>query len=101
MTQTQSSAKPLSSPLTILLLRGIARFDLLAKNKGLADWLSYFHNIRPALNAAFPDCVVHEPIVNWAGGVEERSAALKNFIDSTLPPDQPFHIIAHSMGGLD
>jgi triacylglycerol lipase len=91
----------------IILAHGFARFDVLTNrlfeidNKDGDDSLHYFKNIRTHLQAH--GFTVYHTNVPWAGGVKERSRALKEQVETILaaPGVERVHIIAHSMGGLD
>jgi triacylglycerol lipase len=66
----------------------------------VGDWTlaSYFGEIPKILEAAGNR--VFQPQLSLTGGVAERAAQLKNFLDLHVP-EEPVHLIAHSMGGLD
>lgn len=66
--------------------------------------IEYFNGVREHLEQ-WP-AQVFVPEVSATEGIEARSeqlreAVLKAFADGTLNPDEPAHLIAHSMGGLD
>jgi triacylglycerol lipase len=67
---------------------------------GLGRWTltEYFHGIDRYLRAAGNRVFV--PRLSATGGIAERAAQLKAFLDQ-YSPCEPVHILAHSMGGLD
>jgi triacylglycerol lipase len=79
-----------------VLVHGLFGFDKLQ----LAQWTlaSYFPGISELLRAAGNTVLV--PRLSPTGGVADRAAQLKNFLDREMPRE-PVHIFAHSMGGLD
>ena len=80
----------------IVLVPGLWGFDrIVACGKTLAD---YFHGIPERLEAVGNRVLVAR--VSPTEGVARRAADLKRFIESELPSG-PFHLIGHSMGGLD
>src|SRR4051812_35608663 len=80
----------------IVLVHGLFGFDQFR----LGSWLrvEYFHNIPGALRQAGNRVFVAR--VSPTGGVPRRAEQLRDFLLQTSP-DEPVHIIAHSMGGLD
>ena len=60
--------------------------------------IEYFRGITGHLRAAGNRVFV--PCLSPTRGILERAEQLKEFVDRELP-DQQFHLIAHSMGGLD
>jgi len=80
----------------IVLVHGLLGFDRLR----VLGWpiATYFNGIPEVLTAA-GNCVVI-PVLSPTGSVAARAAELKAFLDATVP-DEPVHLIAHSMGGLD
>jgi triacylglycerol lipase len=116
----------LSMTYPIVLAHGIARFDVLGdlltrELQGLAgtaeidrflgglrglgipaqpDSLTYFKGIASYLSAHGFE--VHTTRVSFAAGVEQRSCDLRDAINGIPSLGKgKFHIIAHSMGGLD
>lgn len=80
----------------VVLVHGLCGFDrLYAFRRPIKD---YFPGIRPALEAAGNRVLAAR--VSPTAGVAQRAAELKRFIDRELPCE-PFHVIGHSMGGLD
>jgi len=43
----------------------------------------------------------YRPLVHPTASIEERAEQLRDFIEREIGPQEPYHIIAHSMGGLD
>ena len=96
--------------LPILLVHGIARFDILIEKErerlglpdGAFDELNYFKGIKTHLEANGIGPVYHTN-QNFSGPVRLRAAQLKDKVDEVLmkTEDQKVHLIAHSMGGLD
>jgi triacylglycerol lipase len=80
----------------IVLVHGLFGFDRLR----LAGWTvaSYFPRIPEYLTAAGNRVLV--PKLAPMSGIAERAAQLKAFLDRESP-DEPVHLIGHSMGGLD
>jgi triacylglycerol lipase len=80
----------------IVLVHGLLGFDRLRA----FGWpiATYFNGIREALEAAGNR--VFTPSTSPTGSVAGRAGELKTFLDTNLP-DEGFHIVAHSMGGLD
>ena len=58
----------------------------------------YFPDVSRALRAAGNRVLI--PNLSPTGGVADRAAQLKEFIDRESP-QEPVHLLAHSMGGLD
>ena len=68
--------------------------------------ISYFNGVKDHLTARFAGIRILVPAVPADGTIEVRGTALAQQIDQalaggTLDSNQPVHIIAHSMGGLD
>ena len=82
----------------IVLAHGILRFDELNVLLGRDIGPRYFDGIGDFLRQH--GFTVDEPAVNFCGSLEERAKDLKARFDK-FPPGEQFHIIAHSMGGLD
>jgi len=59
---------------------------------------SYFANVPELFSAAGNRVLIVQMCPT--GGVVDRAAQLKAFLDKEAP-DQPVHLLAHSMGGLD
>src|SRR5262245_58415991 len=59
---------------------------------------SYFSGIADRIEAAGTRVLV--PFLTPTGGVEQRARQLRDYLLSQSP-QEPVHIIAHSMGGLD
>lgn len=96
--------------LPVILCHGICRFDIISHGIETIlstlrpiddDSFNYFRKIKSTLRNAFPDIRVYEPNVSWAGTVRQRAMDLNAFIQANLQPGERFHIIGHSMGGLD
>lgn len=92
----------------IVLIHGIARFDILAEIMrrlhvpGLDNRFQYFNGIAPHLKEnGFEH--VFAPNVDFAGSSALRAAQLKTAVDFFLGETgaDKVHIIGHSMGGLD
>src|SRR5713101_2070415 len=84
----------LRSPIVLVHgLLGVTRVQV-------GDWTlaSYFGQIPQMLSAAGNR--VLQPQLSLTGGVAERAAQLKDFLNRELSRE-PVHLIAHSMGGLD
>src|SRR5262245_29076854 len=80
----------------ILLVHGILGFEKIRMaGVTLAD---YFPGIPEFLRAAGNHVIV--PALSPTGGIADRAAQLKEFLDRAMPTE-PVHILAHSMGGLD
>jgi triacylglycerol lipase len=80
----------------VVLVHGLLGFDRMAIGRWvLAD---YFHNIPDALRAAGNRVLLAR--LSPTGGIADRAAQLKAQIDKEYP-DEPVHLISHSMGGLD
>src|SRR5947209_5571793 len=84
----------LRSPL--VLVHGLFGFNRI----GLGRWtlVNYFPGIPRLLEAAGNRVLV--PRLSPTGGVADRAAQLKAFLDREAP-GEPVHLLAHSMGGLD
>jgi triacylglycerol lipase len=80
----------------VVLVHGLLGFDQL-RPAGL-PLKSYFPGIPERLRAAGNRVLV--PRVCPTGGVARRAADLKAFLDREAP-NEPVHLIGHSMGGLD
>jgi triacylglycerol lipase len=80
----------------ILLVHGLLGYDRIQ----IAGWkvADYFPGIPEALAAAGNRVLVAR--LSPTGGVAQRAAQLKAFLDREAP-GEPVHILAHSMGGLD
>jgi len=80
----------------IILVHGLFGFDSLKMgNWVLAD---YFPGIPEALREAGNRVLVAR--VSPTGGIADRAAQLKEFLDRESP-HEPVHLFGHSMGGLD
>lgn len=80
----------------IVLVHGLLGFDeMKVGNRQVA---CYFPGIPEALRAAGNRVLL--PRVSPTGGIAERAAQLKQFLDRESATE-PVHLIAHSMGGLD
>lgn len=80
----------------IVLVHGLFGFDRF-KVAGLTV-ARYFPGIVESLEAAGNRVLV--PSLSPTGGVADRAAQLRAFIDRAAP-SEPVHLLAHSMGGLD
>jgi triacylglycerol lipase len=80
----------------IALVHGVLGFDRLK----FAGWTvaNYFANLPELLSAAGNRVLTAQ--LSPTGGVADRAAQLKAFLDKEAP-GEPVHLIAHSMGGLD
>lgn len=80
----------------VVLVHGLLGFDKLQ----MGGWTiaSYFPGIPEMLTEAGNRVRVAR--VRPTGGVADRAADLRDFLDRELPGD-PVHLISHSMGGLD
>jgi triacylglycerol lipase len=80
----------------IVLVHGFLGFDRLQ----VCGWTlaSYFPGIPEFLRAAGNRVLVAR--LSPTGGVAQRAAQLKEFLDREVP-EEPVHLLAHSMGGLD
>jgi triacylglycerol lipase len=96
--------------LPIILVHGIARFDILAvilRNKlqlpetAAGDQIEYFKGIQTHLERN--GFTVFEPNLSFAGSIDSRAEQLQGQVNSIISTSgsQKVHIIAHSMGGLD
>jgi triacylglycerol lipase len=81
---------------TIVLVHGLLGFDQLRVSGRRVK--SYFPGIVERLRAAGNRVLTAR--VSPTGGVAQRAADLKTFLDREAP-GEPVHLIAHSMGGLD
>ncbi len=80
----------------VVLVHGVLGFDRLrALGWSIAE---YFHGIPEVLTAAGNR--VFTPVLPPTASIADRASALRSFLDRELPGGS-FHIIAHSMGGLD
>lgn len=84
----------LESP--IVLVHGLFGFDRIGV--GPVSLIDYFHGIPRALRAAGNTVVV--PRVHPTAGMARRVEQLARWISAAVP-EGPFHLIGHSMGGLD
>lgn len=80
----------------IVLVHGLFGFERL-RLVGLTI-KDYFPTIPEMLRAAGNRVLI--PFVSPTAGVADRAAQLKAYLD-LYSPDEPVHLIAHSMGGLD
>jgi triacylglycerol lipase len=80
----------------VVFVHGLFGFDQLR----LGRWrlASYFRDIPDALRAAGNRVLVAR--VSPTGGIADRAAQLKDFLDRRSP-HEPVHLFGHSMGGLD
>jgi triacylglycerol lipase len=80
----------------IVLVHGLFGFDKIS----VGGWTiaQYFPGIPEALIRAGNQVLI--PRLSPTGGVAERAAQLKVFLDRNIPRE-PVHIFAHSLGGLD
>jgi triacylglycerol lipase len=80
----------------IVLVHGLLGFDRVS----LWGWtlVSYFSRIPELLSAAGNRVLV--PQLTPAGSIKQRAAQLRAFVERESP-EEPVHLIAHSMGGLD
>jgi triacylglycerol lipase len=80
----------------IVLVHGLLGFDRMQ----IGTWVltDYFNGIPDALRAAGNRVLLAR--LSPTGGIAERAAQLKEQIDNEYP-DEPVHLISHSMGGLD
>lgn len=80
----------------IVLVHGLLGFD---KIDALGTTLfNYFPGIPEVMTAAGNRVLI--PFLTPTGGIEQRAKELKDFILKHSPND-PVHLIAHSLGGLD
>lgn len=97
--------------LPIILVHGIARFDILREfianefqlpSGGLDDELQYFKNIVSYL-ASNGFSLVFQKNVDFAGSVNLRAEQLQKHVNDITNQTgaKKVHLIAHSMGGLD
>jgi triacylglycerol lipase len=80
----------------IVLVHGFLGFDRV--QMGAWTFAHYFRSIPEMLRAAGNRVLVAR--LNPIGGIAERAAQLKTFLDAESP-HEPVHLIGHSMGGLD
>jgi triacylglycerol lipase len=80
----------------VVLVHGLFGFDRMHVGPWLA--VHYFHGIPEALRAAGNRVLVAR--LSPTGGIATRAEQLKRFLDR-VAPDEPVHLIGHSMGGLD
>jgi len=96
--------------LPIVLVHGIARFDILTvrlKKKlnlpdtGLSDQFEYFKGIKNQLGSH--GFTVFHPNQSFGASVELRATQLRDHVNEVIQQTNSgrVHIIAHSMGGLD
>jgi triacylglycerol lipase len=85
---------PLRHP--IVLVHGLFGFDRVRMGPWIA--MDYFHGIPPVLRAAGNRVLV--PKLSPTASIASRAMQLKVFINHHAP-DEPVHLIGHSMGGLD
>jgi triacylglycerol lipase len=80
----------------IVLVHGLFGFDRIR----VGSWtlLNYFPGIPRFLEAAGNRVLI--PRLSPTGGVADRAAQLKGFLERESP-GEPVHIFAHSLGGLD
>jgi triacylglycerol lipase len=80
----------------IVMVHGLLGFDRV----GVGNWVlaDYFRGIPGVLRAAGNRVLVAR--LSPIGGVAERAAQLKEQIDKEYP-NEPVHLVSHSMGGLD
>jgi triacylglycerol lipase len=80
----------------LVLVHGLCGFDrLYAFRRPVVD---YFPGVREQLEACGNR--VYSARVSPTGGIANRAADLKRFIDKVVPSG-PVHIIGHSLGGMD
>jgi triacylglycerol lipase len=80
----------------IVLVHGFFGFDSL--RFGSVTLANYFPGIPELLRAVGNRVLI--PRLSPTGAIADRAAQLKAFLDREVP-DQPVHLLAHSMGGLD
>jgi len=80
----------------IVLVHGFLGFDRV--QMGAWTFAHYFRSIPEMLRAAGNRVLLAR--LNPIGGIAERAAQLKTFLDAESP-HEPVHLIGHSMGGLD
>jgi len=80
----------------IVLVHGLFGFDQV--RVGCLTLIDYFPRIPELLRAAGNRVLI--PRLSPTGGIADRAAQLKDFLERETP-GEPVHIIAHSMGGLD
>lgn len=97
------------NPYPILLVHGIARFDILRRlyvekfgaQNPADDSLHYFKGIQSHLQASGFE--THHANLSFAADINTRAAELNAQVNALLAgrPQSKVHLIAHSMGGLD
>lgn len=80
----------------IVLVHGLFGFDKL--RVAGATLASYFPAIPELMRSAGNRVLI--PTLTPTGGIEQRAAQLKAFLETNTPSER-VHLIAHSMGGLD
>jgi triacylglycerol lipase len=80
----------------IVLVHGLLSFELLRLSDRTTH--SYFPQVPEHLRSGGNRVLV--PRLSPVGGVVERAGELKAFLDRHAP-QEPVHLLAHSMGGLD
>jgi triacylglycerol lipase len=80
----------------IVLVHGLFGFDQV--RMGPLVLIDYFNGIPPVLRAAGNRVLV--PKLSPTASIASRAVQLKAFINREAP-DEPVHLIGHSMGGLD
>jgi triacylglycerol lipase len=80
----------------IVLVHGLFGFDRISVGKWTLA--SYFPGIPQLLTEAGNRVLV--PRLSPTAGVADRAAQLKAFLDREMP-NEPVHLVAHSLGGLD
>jgi triacylglycerol lipase len=80
----------------IVLVHGLFGFDRLCVGRWVVA--DYFRGIPELLQAAGNRVAVAR--LSPTRGIADRALQLKEFLDRTAP-EEPVHLIAHSMGGLD
>ncbi len=81
---------------TIILAHGILGYGTIP---GVSSLLNYFNGV--AAHLTKQGHTVIAPQVNPVGSVAQRGQQLAAAILAVSPSDNPLHVIAHSMGGLD
>src|SRR2546421_12121297 len=80
----------------VVLVHGLFGFDRL--DLVGVTVANYFPGVAEFLQAAGNRVLI--PCLSPTGGVVERARQLKEFL-LRQSPDEPVHLVAHSMGGLD
>src|ERR1051326_2499872 len=80
----------------IVLVHGLLGFNEI--KLGPLRLARYFCDLPASLIVAGNRVLV--PRLSPTGGVRERAAQLKAFLEQ-FPPAEPVHLVAHSLGGLD